>query len=272
MNICKINWNLGTVVPVLLFVFIVNLCAVLPPVSGAEKTSDKIKKPVADSITVRRDIQKKEDQWEKEKGKLAEKYDELQARFEILEKENKSLLLRKKGLEKNMQILMEKKQAAMKIQNELVPFLEDVCSRLDDMIAADSPFLKQERMSRMDRLKKNMADPDVSPASKYQQVMHGLQAEAEYGNTIEVSQEKILMGEEQMLGNVFRLGRVSLFFLSLDETFSAVYDLADQAWKPLAEEHLTAIRSAVKIGSRQQPAVLLQLPLGRLAAGEGNHE
>ena len=36
---------------------------------------------------------------------------------------------------------------------------------------------------------------------------------AEYENTIEAYQDKVTLNEEPVIGNIFRLGRASLFFL-----------------------------------------------------------
>jgi hypothetical protein len=117
-----------------------------------------------------------------------------------------------------------------------------------------------------------MKDPQVTIAEKYRKVMEALFIEAEYGSTIEVYQDKIQLqgtAQEGTLGNIFRLGRVSLFFLSLDQTACGIFNPGENKWQPLSDTHLPAIRSAVEMGSKRKPAELLPLPIGRLAAQGG---
>lgn len=257
---------------ILLFLF----CAfflVQPPAGFCqEKLAGTVKKNVDEAVSIRAESQKKEDQWEMENAGLNSRYEALTARLEQLEKENEGLTGLKTALQDNLAALETEKRAAMKIQKELIPFLEKICLQLEERVTSDPPFLKTERHARIERLKKILADPDISLASKYLRAMDALHGEAEYANTIEVFQEKIQIHGEPALGHVFRLGRVSLFFLSLDETFSAVFDVAKGAWQPLDEEHLPAVRIAVKIGSKERPVELLPLPVGKLAPQGGIHE
>ena len=97
-------------------------------------------------------------------------------------------------------------------------------------------------------------------------VLPALFIEAEYGDTIEVYQEKIALekGQEPLV-DIFRLGRrVSVFFLTLDNARCGVYSPSKNQWQTLDPEYLSAIRSAVDVGKKLRPATLLLLPLGRL--------
>ena len=125
---------------------------------------------------------------------------------------------------------------------------------------------------RLVRLDKVLKDPGISFSEKYRKVMEALFIEAEYGSTIEVYQDKIVLNEgsgDGVLGNIFRLGRVSLFFLSLDNTVCGVFNPGKSQWEALPEDMLPAIRSAVEIGSKRRPVELLPLPIGRLALEGG---
>ena len=133
------------------------------------------------------------------------------------------------------------------------------------MVAEDVPFLNKERSLRMTSLETMITDPKVRVSEKYRRVMEALFVEAEYGASMEVYQEKVTIGTQVALGNVFRLGRVSLFFLSLDQQTCARFNVAQGRWQTLSEEYLPAIRSAVEIATKKKPVELLSLPLGRLA-------
>ncbi len=192
-------------------------------------------------------------------------YEQLKQENEMLVSENKDLTAAQESQKKLNQTLLKQQQESLRIQKELFPFLKDVYAQLAELVANDPPFLKDERSIRLNTLEKVIHDPEVSIAEKYRKVMEALFIEAEYGATIEVYQDKVMIGTEEVLGNIFRLGRVSLFFLSLDKQSSAYFNVAQKSWLPLSNDHLPAICSAVEIGSKRRPAELLALPLGQLA-------
>ncbi|MFN2356064.1 MAG: DUF3450 family protein, partial [Desulfopila sp.] len=86
----------------------------------------------------------------------------------------------------------------------------------------------------------------------------------EYGNTIEVYQETIVTEEREMLVDIFRLGRVALFFQTLDHESCGFFNVARATWQPLPTEYNRTIEVAMEIGSKRRPVELLTLPLGRM--------
>ena len=233
-------------------------------------TVKDIKQPVAQSIQRLQKSQKERDQWEQEKTQLLGIYEQLQQKNEMLLSDNKDLTSKKLSLQALALNLSKQKRESARLQKELFPFLQDLYARLDRLIANDPPFLKKERMIRLNTLEKTLHDPNIDIAEKYRTVMEAVFIEAEYGATIEVYQDKITIGTQVVLGNIFRLGRVSLFFLSLDKKAAAYFNMSQKLWQPLPEDNLLAIRSAVEIGRKHRSVELLSLPLGRLSMGEEN--
>ena len=90
--------------------------------------------------------------------------------------------------------------------------------------------------------------------------------EAEYGFTIETYQETITIEGQAMLVDIFRLGRISLFYQSLDRKRCGFYHTADGAWRDLAKGHNLAIQTAIDIAAKRRPIELLNLPVGRMVA------
>ncbi|MDY6854579.1 MAG: DUF3450 domain-containing protein [Thermodesulfobacteriota bacterium] len=228
--------------------------------------TDKIEKQLDQSITTRQQSQKELDQWEQERIRL-------QVEFEGLTRKNEALVLQDKTLKKQVAArkamnasLIEREQESRKIAQEIIPFLENLYIRISEFIALDVPFLSEERKGRINRLKKVLSDMEVGPAEKFRKFMETLLIEAEYGNSIEVYQEKIMIENEEILGDVFRLGRISLFFLSLDQTLPAYYNVADKKWTVLDDRYAADIHAAIEMGSKRRATELLCLPLGKIAA------
>lgn len=246
----------------------ISLCAlVLAPCFGWCQTNiaQKLTQPVEQSVSIRQESQEQRDQWEQERSDLVLLYEQLEQKYATLVSENQDLTAAEQGQKAQNLALLQQKQASLRIQKELFPFVQALYDRLSSLVAVDTPFLKGERTQRMASLEKEIKDPGVAVAEKYRRVMEALFVEAEYGTTIEVYQEKVMMEGKTTTGNIFRLGRVSLFFLSLDQQSCARFNVAQTQWQPLANEYLPAVRSAIEIGTKRKPVELLSLPIGHLA-------
>ena len=238
-------------------------CAVwVQPCRGAE--TDQIKKPVAESIRIRQDTQEHEQKWRDDREKLL-------ARLDSLEEAKKHLSERQSGLGDKVaglksRIAGKEKQLAdiEGMQQEITPMIAALIGELEDFVAADLPFLSAERSTRLTRLIELRDDPEVVGSEKFRKVLEAMLVETEYGNTIEVYQETINTGGGEMLVDIFRLGRVGLFYQSLDHTSCGFYNVAAKAWQPLPGVYQRSIAAAMEIGAKRRPAELLTLPLGRI--------
>ncbi|MBU0994896.1 MAG: DUF3450 domain-containing protein [Proteobacteria bacterium] len=244
---------------------VVHVSGFVPMLRCEERDVKALETSIHESINTHQKSQQKLDEWEKERLKL-------QAKFDMLTKENEMLTAKVETLraqEASQKILNEqlvrRDKESRRIAEEIGPYIQDIQGRIDALVASDLPFLENERKERLDRLNTVMGDMDVSVAEKFRKVMETLFVEAEYGNTIEVYQDKIMFGEEELLGNIFRLGRISLFFLSLDKKTAAYFNMGEKKWTVLNDRYVPAIHAAIEIGGKRRPTELLCLPVGRLA-------
>jgi DNA repair exonuclease SbcCD ATPase subunit len=226
--------------------------------------SDQIQKPVAESIRIRQDTQEQEEQWRNDKQKLLAHYDQL-------EQEKKQLTEREQALDEkvnNVKIRIAAKTKQLddieQIQTEITPLIENLTKELEQFVASDLPFLPEERRGRMQRLEELRDDPEVTVSEKFRKVMEAMLIEAEYGNTIEVYQETIETGGRHTLVDIFRLGRLALFFQTLDQKECGFFNVAESAWQPLPTSYNRTISAAMEIGGKRRPVELLTLPLGRM--------
>ena len=189
---------------------------------------------------------------------------ELGARNKYLDKKTKKT----QGLlaletEKNEEYL--RKQAETdRIKEELSSYLESVVNSLQAHIRADMPFLMAERNARIALLEAILVDPSESAAEKFRRVFEALQIEAEYGSTVEVLQKEIDLEGEPVLVDVFRLGRISLFFLSIDGNRAGCFDRVDKKWRCFPGEMRDAMEKAVAMARLERSVDLVKLPLGRI--------
>ncbi len=242
------------------------LCWLLLPwplLHGAD-TRQQIEEPVHQAVLTRQATQQEEDQWRGDREKLTARFEQLQAENEELRRQRTELRQTSTATESRLDGKKQQLSDMIRISEEISPFLDDLLDRLRQAIAMGPPFLVDERQQRLDGLTAMMGDPAVTVAEQYRRLMEALLVEAEYGFTTEVHQETIMVNNEPLLAEIFRLGRLRLFYLSLDHRQCGFYNVATQAWQPLDNSHLRTIRSLVAISSRQQPVEILNVPVGRM--------
>jgi hypothetical protein len=245
------------------------LLAILTPLPGRAEKIDvhrQVEQPVTEAIEIRQATQKAEVRWREERQQMADVYDRLQEDRVRLEARRQAMeetltAARARVAAKQAQI-----EAIARITDQVAPFLEEQYRRLARRIDCDLPFLTAERRRRLENLKTLLDDPGVAVSEKLRKVFEALLVEAEYGNTIEVYQENITVGDRATLANIFRLGRVGLYFQSLDRQACGFYNVAESAWQPLDAGANRTLQTAIDIGTKRRPVEILNMPLGRIAA------
>ncbi len=231
----------------------------------AADTAAVVEKHVTTAIDVRQASQKEQEKWDARRAELAAEYDRLAAENGVLEAENQRLSDQSAVLGRTIAQLEQEKTQTRQVREELLPFLGEVQADLIRLVARDMPFLPEERAIRLEKLAALMDDAGVPVAEKFRKTMEALNIEAEYGNTIEVYHDRIRLGERQVSGQIFRLGRISLYYLSLDGREAAVFDVGEQQWRLLDDRFVPEVAAAVEIALKRRTAGILDLPLGRLA-------
>ena len=226
--------------------------------------TEQVTGPVSDAITIRQSTQKSEDDWFERKAEMI-------AEFETLTRETMQLTALKTELGKKataeqsaVNDLKREIDEIARMTTELLPFLNKTRERLAELVASGLPFLPEERHTRLKNLDQIINDANVTVSEKFRKVMEALSIEAEYGNTIEIYQEKISVADNTILADIFRLGRLSLFFQSLDQTETGYFDPLTSRWQVLPRKYNRDIGSAFEIGAKRRSADLLNLPLGRI--------
>jgi molecular chaperone GrpE (heat shock protein) len=233
--------------------------------AAGDAVREKIEKPVQQAIDTRQATQQAEEAWRQERDErmaLLASLEQAQARLEQAQ-----LRLQEDQVARRQRIEAKSRQlaASEEIAGQIIPYLEEVLAALRARIDVDQPFLTRERRLRVDRLGNLLGDPGVTVSEKFRKTMEALMVEAEYGRTIEVYQDTITVAGQPLLATIFRLGRIALFYQTLDQRHSGMFDVAAKAWTPLPSSFDRTLRTAIEIGAKRQPVELLNLPLGRMA-------
>lgn len=152
-------------------------------------------------------------------------------------------------------------------QRDIVPLMTKMIEVLEQFVALDIPFLQEERNNRIVALKTMMGRADVTLSEKYRRIMEAYQVETEYGRTIEAYQAELSGDGDSRTVDFLRIGRVSLYYLTLNGMEAGVWDAATQQWQPLSDDYLQPIADGLKVARKQLPPDLLVLPL-KTSGGE----
>jgi uncharacterized protein DUF3450 len=146
-------------------------------------------------------------------------------------------------------------------QQNIVPLLLRMIEVLEEFVSLDAPFLQEERTTRINLIKDMMERPDVSLPDKYRRIMETYQIEMEYGRTIDTMTETIQTNNTPSTVEILRIGRLSIFYQTLDGKKSGYWDKREKQWKPLSKEYHRSISQGIQIAKKQAPPNLIKLPI-----------
>jgi hypothetical protein len=110
---------------------------------------------------------------------------------------------------------------------EIAPLMQKMLDTLDQFVALDVPFLKEERANRVKTLQEMMPRADVTFSEKYRRILEAYQVEMEYGRTIEAYEGKLA---DDRTVQFLRVGRVSLLYQTLDGRETGYWDAGQGNW------------------------------------------
>jgi predicted RNase H-like nuclease (RuvC/YqgF family) len=144
-------------------------------------------------------------------------------------------------------------------QREIMPLMLRMIERLESFIATDSPFLTNERSQRVRGLRDLLDRADVTVAEKYRRVLEAHQVELDYGRTIETYQDELEVGGSRRTVDILRVGRIGLYYQTLDGSYSGYWDQTTGTWLPLEGSDRLAIRQGLRVARQAVAPQLLRL-------------
>jgi hypothetical protein len=121
------------------------------------------------------------------------------------------------------------------VERQIMPLMIRMLDGLDQFIQLDIPFLIDDRMARVERLRLLMERADVSMAEKFRRLTEAFQIENEFGRTIETYKDALVLGGANLEVNVLRLGRIGLYFQTNDASMTGKWDPGAGNWTELTD-------------------------------------
>jgi len=146
------------------------------------------------------------------------------------------------------------------IKQGMVPMMLKMTAAVEDSIKSDVPFLLDERLARVERVKAVLADPDVSPAEQYRQVLNAFKVEVSYGQGLD-SYEGAHPTKPGNVVNYIRFGRVAFVYMTKDESELALYNMDTKSWDPIDGGRALEMRQAIRIAKGEAAPGMVMAPV-----------
>ncbi len=233
--------------------------------SSNEKVSPStIKHEILSNIKLQQNVKELGDTWAQKRAKLLQQIQELKSQNLWL---NYQIKLYKAYIEEEKQTIAELKrrqEILEQINIKLEPYLDKVVNNLSNFIDQDMPFLMQERKTRLSFLRQSLINYKIGLGEKLRRVLQALEIEAKYGMEIQTREDEINLNGQKLDGYILRLGRLDMFFISLDRQIAAKYNKYQKKWIKISNEYIDDIEQTIEISQKKRAAQIVDLPIGRL--------
>jgi len=152
------------------------------------------------------------------------------------------------------------------IETGALPLMIEMTDTLGELVETDVPFLVAERTERIDNLRTLIDRADVTAGEKFRRIMEAYLIEVDYGRTIEAYRGELQTGGDVRTVDFLRIGRVGLYYQTLDGAESGRWNVARGSWEVVGDAYRRQIQVGLRIARKQAPPELLTLPIN--AAGD----
>ena len=163
--------------------------------------------------------------------------------------------------EQEMADLNESIDKVTLVERQVAPLMLRMIDGLEQFISLDVPFLQEERLGRIERLRDIVDRADVEVSEKFSQVLNAYQIENEYGRTMEAYTDDLELGDQTLVVDFLRMGRVSLTYQTTDGERSGVWNNGERRWQELDASFNSSIRNGIRIARQQAAVDLVTLPV-----------
>ena len=147
------------------------------------------------------------------------------------------------------------------IERQITPLMLRMIDGLEQFIALDMPFLREEREQRVDRLRDIMERADVAVSEKFSQVLNAYQIENEYGRTMWSYSGKIEVDGAERIVDILHIGRVALVFQTSDGDETGMWNKTAERWEILDDSYQSPVRNGIRMARKQATLNLLPVPI-----------
>lgn len=236
---------------------VVALCSSIVGASDIQKVIDS-KATVNNASKL---SQKKIDTYVEQSNSLYQKYKRAQKELEEQKKYNEqlALLVDKQKIEIPK---IENKLTQIDVTNKkIIPLMFQMVSTYEEFLKRDTKFLEDERSARVEQLKDYLSNPELDTAQRFQAIIESYKVEYNYARTLEAYRSTLKNSDTEQTVDFLRVGRVALYYQTLDGLQSGYFDASNNRWVLLPEEYNDSIKQGIDIARKKASPDFLTLPM-----------
>jgi hypothetical protein len=146
-------------------------------------------------------------------------------------------------------------------RQRIVPLMRSMAEALEQFVVLDLPFRHDERIGAVLQLQRRLGSPELSVSARFRLLLEAYQLEQDYGNQTEAWRGPLKWRGQELSVHYLRVGRVALYFQSLDGDDSGYWDRQAQEWMPLDRHFNRQLTHALRVAQNLTAPELLQLPM-----------
>jgi len=146
------------------------------------------------------------------------------------------------------------------IKQGMIPMMLRMTAALEDSVNADIPFLLNERLERIERVKAVLSNPAVSPTEQYRQALNAYKIEVSYGQGID-SYEGAHPTRPGNVVNFLRFGRAAFVYMTKDEGEIGIYNKETRGWDVTGGKQALQMRKAIRVAKGEAAPQIVYAPV-----------
>ena len=146
------------------------------------------------------------------------------------------------------------------VERGIRPLMDDMINALEEFVALDIPFLRDERTTRVANLRDLSTRADVSVGEVYRRIMEAWQIENDYGRAVDTYRSTVDIDGETKTVDFLKVGRVAFMYVTLDGSEAGVWNSDAKQWED-ASAYTAGVKQALKMARKQAAFDLVTLPI-----------
>lgn len=146
-------------------------------------------------------------------------------------------------------------------QRSITPLMTRMLEVLGELIELDTPFLPDERRNRLAALQDMMERPDVTLPDKFRRIMEAYKIEMDYARNIETYEGELERNDTTLTVEYLRIGRLGLYYQTLDGQQSGYWDQEQRQWVALPAEYNHSIAHGLRVARKEAPPDFFRIPV-----------
>ena len=202
--------------------------------------------------------------------RIADQTDGLLQEFKQVNKQIESLRVYNSQLERQiasqkqmMAELRESIENATISERGISPLMMSMLKGLEEFVALDIPFKKEQRENAIADLYVNMDSAKFSAAEKFRQILEVYDIESEYSSSLESYRDLVDIdanGSEVEV-EMLRIGRVALMYQTKDKSPTGAWNKETGSWETLGSEYRRPVDQGIRIAKKLSPQDVMQMPI-----------